>query len=62
MFLFQKVHESERERIQRRMVKLKQLQEKQQSVTEAAEKAKNTNDFMTLLTYRAQVRNVQVCV
>lgn len=55
------MHQSERERIHRRMVKLKQLQQNQQEVTEAAEKAKDTKDLKALLTYRAQVRWAQVC-
>lgn len=62
VFVFdQLVHHAERQRIQKRMVKLKHLQQNQQAVTEAAEKAKDSNDLMTLLMYRTQVRQAQVC-
>ncbi|XP_026173624.1 E3 ubiquitin-protein ligase TRIM33 [Mastacembelus armatus] len=47
----QQVNHSERQLIHNKMAKLKQLQESQQSVTETAEKAKNTNDLLSLLSY-----------
>ncbi|XP_070767827.1 E3 ubiquitin-protein ligase TRIM33 [Enoplosus armatus] len=52
-----KVCELESGLIQRRMMKLKQLQQNQQSVTETAEKAKNTNDLAALLAYTAQIKS-----
>ncbi len=51
----QTVSDSECEMIQRRMVRLKQLQQDQQSVTETAEEAQNTNDLSALITYCAKV-------
>ncbi|XP_044062713.1 mucin-5AC isoform X2 [Siniperca chuatsi] len=52
-----KVCELECEMIKKRMMKLKQLQQKKQSVTETAEKARNTNDLSALLTFTAQIES-----
>ncbi|XP_039973587.1 transcription intermediary factor 1-alpha [Xiphias gladius] len=49
------VSESEREHIQRRMVKLKQLQRGQLLVTETTEKTKNINDLPALLSWSQQI-------
>uniref|UniRef100_A0AAQ5ZJ20 B box-type domain-containing protein n=1 Tax=Amphiprion ocellaris TaxID=80972 RepID=A0AAQ5ZJ20_AMPOC len=53
----EKVHELECERINQRMVKLKQLQQTHTSLTETAEKARNTSDLSTLLTYTTQMKS-----
>lgn len=52
----QKLFNSECESIQGRRMKMMQLLESQQSVTTAAEKAKNTTDLSALQTLTAQVR------
>ncbi|XP_038568332.1 transcription intermediary factor 1-beta [Micropterus salmoides] len=52
-----KVCELERETIQRKMTKLKQMQQNQQLVTETAEKAQNASDLLTLLAYTAEIES-----
>nr|XP_020474525.1 uncharacterized protein PB18E9.04c-like [Monopterus albus] len=53
--VIQKVNETEREGIQKRMAKLKQLQQVQQLVNETAEKARNISDLPSLLVYTALI-------
>ncbi|XP_073341798.1 uncharacterized protein trim33l [Pagrus major] len=47
----------EAEKIQRKIQRLKKLQQNQEWVTETAEKSRNTNDLLALLRYKAQIES-----